>query len=548
MSVDSVDRSSQYDALHAADEHERELVARHRKEIADLQKRHMRDVERIKKEYGDAMENLTHGQSQVLSEREQRHIKDVQNIQDMNRKRLASQKAEDEEKFYTTKDTLEGNLEQAKSKDVYDQDRLSKKFDEFMAERDEADQKLEERYREGSHEAYETQGKRLTQKDEDDKAFLNDQMHKAIAKKDQELYETRRNRDQAVGDLKTRLEDQRISLSERYRDHLAREQANYAAHLDNLEEGFQNSLGNARDKYRNKSEELADQYHGNFEKLKDTTNDRVGKQVDAVQRENQALQDKIVLNQEKDHIQNSIERDHLVGEYQNKYDEIEYRRQKAAQLAHIEKTRDIEKLQNIHNRDSERRTVQFSNKLEAEKSRNDINLGQQVGQAERERDLVRLQADVQKKRIADTYADKTVDQTEFFDDQMNSRQLGYEKMLGDQRSVWEKQRADELGAVQSQMAKENVAHQEKLMDTIANYEKQMAMVKNDYEKRLRHQAELFRDQTDKQVKALQVDREISDAKYQARLSGMKESYEREMDQLRKRQLAERQELAQKGRA
>jgi len=99
--------------------------------------------------------------------------------------------------------------------------------------------------------------------------------------------------------------------------------------------------------------------------------------------------------------------------------------------------------------------------------------------------------------------------------------------------------------LQNRLAKENVSHQEKLVNTISTYERDINQIRNDYEKKLRHQADLFREQTDKQVQAMQADREASEAKLQARLGQTKEFYEREMDQLRKRQATERQELAMK---
>jgi hypothetical protein len=543
MSVDSVDRSSQFDSRRASEEHEKEVITRHRKEISDLQKRHQKDVENIRKDYQDAMSDLRHGTTQALSEKEQRHVKDVQGIQEMNRKHLARQKGEDEEKYDTTKNTLQGELNQAKAKDVTDQKRLTKEFDGALDDKDEEESQLEKKYREGSHEAYETQGNRLRSKAEEDQAKLRDEMHQAIAKKDMELTETRRNRDQAVGGLKTRIEDQRKALSERYKDNLRREQDNYSEHLANLEDGFQNSIGQTKQKYKNRTEELSDQYSKNFDKLKDSTNDRTDKQIDSVRRENQALQDKLVLTKEKDKIQHSIETDHLVGEYQNKYDELETRRQMAAQMAHKEKTKDIEHIIQVHGREDLRRNTQFANRLNEQKNQGDVYLEQKVGQVEQQRDMIKLQTDVQKKRVVDTYADKTNDQAEFFDDQMNSRQLNYEKMLGEQRGVWEKQKGSDLTGLQNQMAKENIAHQEKLMDTISNYEKQLATTKNEYEKKLRHQADLFRDQTDKQVKAMQVDRETSESKLKDRMALQKENFERELDQLRKRQMSERQELA-----
>ena len=83
------------------------------------------------------------------------------------------------------------------------------------------------------------------------------------------------------------------------------------------------------------------------------------------------------------------------------------------------------------------------------------------------------------------------------------------------------------------------------MDTISMNDKQMGAMRAGYEKKLKRQQELFHEQTEKQVKGMQMDREASESKLQARINSLKETYEHELDQLRKRQANERQELASK---
>ena len=159
--------------------------------------------------------------------------------------------------------------------------------------------------------------------------------------------------------------------------------------------------------------------------------------------------------------------------------------------------------------------------------------------------MTKIRADQINKKIFDNYADKTVNQEEFFDEQSHVKQSAYDRRLSDQRTTLEKQKYDDLNSVQNQLAKESIAHQQKLMDTIAVNDKQMGEMRAGYEKKLKRQNELFHEQTEKQVKAMQMDREASESKLNARINSLKDTYERELDQMRKRQAAERQELASK---
>src|SRR5690349_11113454 len=128
MSVDGVSNSgrSKNDVKDTADERERELIARHRREMADLQKKHQKAVAHLKQEYDDAMNGLRENMRQQMSDREKRHISDIQEIQDMNRKRMSKQQSEDQFKYETTKDTLSDQLTEAKDRDEANQKRLEK--------------------------------------------------------------------------------------------------------------------------------------------------------------------------------------------------------------------------------------------------------------------------------------------------------------------------------------------------------------------------------------------------------------------------------------
>jgi hypothetical protein len=95
------------------------------------------------------------------------------------------------------------------------------------------------------------------------------------------------------------------------------------------------------------------------------------------------------------------------------------------------------------------------------------------------------------------------------------------------------------------MAKSEIDHSEKLSTTVKTYEKALSDMRSDYEKRFRRQDELNRDISQKQQKNAQAERESLEEKHKMLLAQTKESYEREMEALRKRQIEERQKSAMK---
>src|ERR1700729_4223129 len=117
QNAQSTHASQARSAKDSYDEKERELNVKHRQEMAELQRKHQKSVESLKSQYDQALGNLRESERRTMTEREKSHMKEVQDIQDINRRRYVQAKSDDDQRFNTTKDSLEGELDRAREKE-----------------------------------------------------------------------------------------------------------------------------------------------------------------------------------------------------------------------------------------------------------------------------------------------------------------------------------------------------------------------------------------------------------------------------------------------
>ena len=198
-------------------------------------------------------------------------------------------------------------------------------------------------------------------------------------------------------------------------------------------------------------------------------------------------------------------------------------------------------MQNLNERTMQKINNNYNTKLEEYKNNVERAYIGQVDEANKARKMNLIQTDNSKKRMAQTYANNLLEQTEFHDKQTETQKREHEKTLNEQRISMQKDQLKEVKNLRELGAKQNTEAQEKLLGTIDKYEGQIAQLKQDYEKKLKRQGELYKEQTDKQNQYLQMDREANEAKTQARVNQLKESYEHQIETLRRKQAQENQE-------
>jgi hypothetical protein len=548
-SIDATERNNQINESQqtrdSADVRDKETATRHKRELAELKSHHQEAMTKLKKDYDHEISALRVSSREALTSKDKQHLKSIQDMQDVNRKRFEKVKDEGDEKYEITKANLESELGMARDKDQSDQKRLTKQFDGEIEQRDVDGNKTEAKNRESSQGALKEQAKRMNEKFDDERHYYQGYIREKDRKNFQSLTTLNRERAQEVGDLKAKNNMDRSNLDAKYQNSLNRESANYNKSVENLEQDFQHGITENKEKFKARGDQLDDQYHDNFESLKGSVNKRVNDEVNAARRENLNLREEKEIGKHDEIRKKNREKGDLTDEFQKNYSELENRRIEAVKDSQREKTKDIGELHREKDKEFRQIKSKYEEKLTEQELRTSGQFDGEIIQANRQRDLQKIQGDRQNKKLYEVFSDSTVAQTNFHEDQMDMVKKNNERMMGETRVNMEKTRTDELSKVQSQLAKESVAHQEKLVDTVSGYERQITGIRGDYEKKLRRQAELFRDQTTKQVKGMQLDRETSEQKLNARLGQMKESYEHELDQLRKRQLQERQDLALK---
>jgi len=544
MAVDTVNQRNEH-IREAKEDKEQSLVAKHRREIAELQRKHVETIQGLKEGFDEQLTELRKDSREALTSKEQNHLKEIQEVQDVNRKRLMKTKADDEEQLRTTKSTLLGELERSKGKNESDNTRLTKLMESELSKKDSATRDMELKSREGSQEAIKNQANRYQDKFEEERNFYRSVIGENIKEKEREFGDLRRSKEVNEKNLKGRLESQKQRADERFKDTVLGDRARYQASLDQMSEGYQQQRGIDHEKLDKQSTKLNTTYVDNLDNLRETVDSRIEKEVRSVRRENHDLKnalttDKVEMNRKKE-----TEKKNLTNEFQKSIVELEKRRGEATTQAHEGYAKKIDEVQGRNDKFIESINTSYGRKLEEQKINHQKHFDEEIGYVTRDRDVNKMQTDKQKKKLVDIYADKTVMQTDFYEDQIDLKKKDAEQALVNQRNNMQKQHLNDVGTLRNQLVKESVDHQEKLIDTTSKYEKQLNTMRNEFEKKFRQQNELFREQTNSQVKNQQMERESFEAKMKQRINQVKEVYEREIEQLRKRQAVERQDLATK---
>ncbi len=543
MSVGSVDRSESQNIKESYEDREKSLEARHKRQVADQETKHQDAVRSLEDQYTKELDRQQKSTKEVISDKERKHMQEVQNLQEASRKKMISMKSDDDDKFSNTRKTADGELSRTKEQSTRDKVRLTKTFEEELGSKDKDLAETEERYRTSGQEAIKDQGKRFSDAHEKEKSELNKAYTNNIEEKDGELTRLRKEKDKEGTQAKYQSEAQKKALEAKYMAMVDNERRSYHQSLENMEDGFQIALKENKDRYKDHADNISKQFDDNFNKLKQTVDDRVMNDIQKQRNENDDLKSQNNFDKAKMGHDYQLQKAHMMGEYKNNFDELEMRRRAAVEDGNRMKKQEIESITSKHERSLQKMNDEQVAKYGELKNKIERDYVGQVDEARQERNLNQIQSENVRKKLAQSYADSLVNQSEFHEDQIEGQKRDNKKMLNEQRFTLEKQKTGEVKHLREQLVGQSQDHQERVSDLTEKFESQMNQMKSEYEKKMRRQSELFHDQTEKQVKYLQMDREAGDAKLNQRIGQIKEAYEKEIDQLRKRQAQERTELA-----
>lgn len=545
MAVESVDRKDQQNYKEAYTERENQLQTRHKRELEHMQRKHAKAVAELRQEHDKAMTGIRESSRDIMTEKEQRHIREIQEIQDVNRKRTAKLKMDEEDRYQAMKENLQDQVEGANEKRQNERTRLLTNFEEQTGEHNRQDREMELRTREGSQEALRNQSKRLNDKMEAEREHYRGYIQTKNEQSDRDMTSLKRNRDSQVGELNRKLQKEKHDNETKFATVLKGDREQYSAALEHMHHAYDTSLKEEKAKYGELSEKLNEDFDNNWNELRNKNDDRMQNEVKKLRMENYQLKNPVRSEAQQVRYEQELAKKNLTDGFAKNIEEMEARRLASNAANQKLHARQIQEVQTKHDRAVQDLNTKHGNRLLDQKLKDEAYFDREIGKVTNDSKLSKLQLERQKKHLHEYFKDRTMEQADYYDEALFLKQRDFNERVNEQRATLEKKRSEDVSAMRNRAEKENINHQEKLIDTITNYERQLATVKNDYEKRLRKQAEMFREQTARQVKHMQMDREANESKLQSRMNLLKEAHEREVEMLRKRQETERQEMALK---
>ncbi len=545
MGVGSIESNRQdiQNLKEAYEEREKGTVEKNKRHLADEESRHEHQINDLRDRFDKTLSKDNAKSREVVSEKQIQHTKDVQELQNASRQKIAKMSEDNYDKTESQERNYNKEIENTKEGAKKTEERLYDTFDNEISKRDKESSDMEKDYREGSQESIKHQAQRLQDHFREEKEHLTKNFKQSLESKDLELNSARKENFIETTDLKTAKENQKHGLEKRYGTLLQNQNRAFSQNATNMEEGLGQALKDSREKYKDLSEKNTDQFHNNFEKLKETTSSRVDIDVknQKLANENQSSEnsfDKAKIQQDA-----RIQRANLNNDFKRNFEELEARRMAAVHDGNRVKKEEIESLQLKQNRAYQKMNQEYISKFNDFKGKVDGEYYGQIEETQREKTVSQLQGDNSRKKLAQNYAESIVSQNEFHEDQIESTKRDSKKMVDGVRVSQEKSRSMQVNTLRDKMLKQSIDNQQKLSDITEKYESLIGSMKGDYEKKFRRQGETFSAETEKQMKFVGMDRDQQEAKFQARLGQMKESFDKEIEQVRKRQNVERNDAA-----
>lgn len=551
-SIDASERRSSTDEIRRIREEYEQKAAenakRKNKEIKAQSKNHQQELAELRDTYESQLQEVREKQGKALSQRDQKHQADVEQLRRMYLDSITRKTEDNQLTKKAMTDTFEQEL--GTTKRVHDEQKrnLQESFKKSVGERDQALTNTLERSREEMRTAIEQRADKLRQAHAREMQSVQADRNRQVTQADSDVRRILDATKSEVRDLKAEKEAQIRDRENRNVSNLrfAEDKFQKIADLQNMELQQQSKRLNQDSAQRLRATQ--DQMQENNNQLREQVNSRIDNQLRAAEADaRQAKQDQVLQAIASQRIRN-LEREDLVGSYEDRFKSLEKNRLESHQAGQAEARRKIEE------------AVRMNEKLVREASR-DARVKQNViVQQNREAragmeamftgqiDELKERSD---KRVRNIVADANATQAtqaKAFDENLEMMRARYLDNLQAQREAQLEQLKDMQIRMEKRMRETEAGLHKKVENINRHFEGEIAKLedsKRDLQRSLeRENATRLRNRD----KAAKMEQESLTMKYESRLGQLQELQRQELERQEKRHQEQMASLAARANA
>lgn len=516
------------------DNREKETIKRKNQELKKAERRHQNEVRKLTEEYQNQLAEMQGRNREVLTEKDMKHQKNVEDIRNMHREQARKKLEEDSLEKRTLVDTYKNTLQKEKQVSAIQRDELITNQMNELSERDQQLRQISANAQRKATEAVKSNAEKLKASHQKEKTVIQTGRDADLSRKEKELAAVRDSyRDQLTEEARK---------NEFKEQHWQQKHYDTVRNYDQAENENQQIRGqtikmkneNLKARYNELLDEKRNQLDENYEHLRDSVHARVNDQVRSRDSKISALKDKMTRDDIRRNQIHSLEKEHIVRDYekrmglleQDKYDYID----EAKRLVHDRVENQRERNRQVA-READRNYKSQMNLITTQ-NREERKLLEE--QQKNQLSHIKNQADTRVDKLLRVQNQNTRNLANTYFENLDVLKDTYQDKLVEQRDnkISEHMRLNQ--AMTKRVRGMEDTYQHRLENMQAQFEERLAAMREDHRKELRNIERNYKTYVQDREKGHKNELDSMEMKYEARIEAIQEQHEQDKKRTHKK--------------
>lgn len=538
-SVGSADkRASQDEALRRArdtyQEKETDQAKSHAAELKRMTEAHRAEMREMEEVHAKQMEDLKAKTRDVLSERDMRYQKEMEDLRGMHANQVRRQASEADNRLQKAQDTAKATIDHTNIVKDQQRDVMARQYEEQISDGKRRYEEMSTKSREMGQEAAATQRERLNRQHEKEIDLISADRDRTRAQAQKDYEGLRKAKDTQFRDFEQAKNFEVDRITQTYETNLRESNTSHNDSLDRAREDMQAGVQKNRERYEKALEDREKENHLSTQAFKSDISDRINDRLNNGKAENTHLRNELTRQQVRMNRQKNREVDNVRTAMQANVNELEDKRLETLDAANAKSKQEVDHIQKQSSDILNRTNRFYQDKIVSDRNAADDRHDRTKMNLEKRLQLSEINADDRANKLMAINEREEENLRNFFDKSSVAQRENFASSLRELRDTNKRDQDTMIQNFTRQANDREMKYQTKLTDTTNKYESQLQQVKEENAKMLQEQQAI----SNKEKKVI-VDQKNGEIQRQAsqfenRIAKLEETHKREVDAMNRR--------------
>lgn len=457
---------------------ESDMIKKHQKELRRVNEAHYDEVEKMKKAHEEQVETLHKLSHDAISERDHKHLSDIDEMRGMYRKQMESQADESQKREELLRKTNSGEADQTKANNDARFEKLTADYGKSLKDKDQTYQESLKSNREAQSRSLDENRKQLEDAHQKEMDAVKGERNKTVSGLQKEYRDYRENVEGRIRSQQVKQMQENQHASNNLVRAVQKERQLRDESEGVLRDGFEDGMARTRERFDKAIKKEAEASRISSEYLKSSTSDRIENQVRRLEQEKEDLKEGKIRNELQ--MKNKKEREisNMRNAFSKNVENLQEQRDEAVRMSNERNREDVMSVrkemgdQLVHSNRFFREKMAEQNQIHKDAYDNI------KGDFDARNEQVKNTADL---RVMKIYEDSNTEKARMAEQMAQNHeasQLLKQDEIKSARQVVENEKNIAVRNMQDQMRKQEIQHGEKMAITVAKYEKQIQVLKD----------------------------------------------------------------------